>query len=176
MNANRRMLIMLPVLAIAAWLALFGDKTPDGELSGPVRSTGEDSATQDAVAAVEEEAAEDASGLLRVASRKSLAERAAQDSGVDLFSSRAANVPPEGEQAEENPQEQLPSFPFSYIGKQYDGKRWQVFLDKGDATLVVAAGATIEGDFRVKSINPPQMQVVHVPTKHELSIHIDDAQ
>ena len=175
MTQNRRMLLMLPVLALAAYLALFGDKTPDGESVGVARRA-EQSAEGATPVAEAEDTAEDASGLLRVASRKNLVERAAQDSGIDLFSSRAANAPQENEQAAENLQQQAPSFPFNYIGKQYDGKRWQVFLDKGDATLVVAAGATIEGDFRVKAINPPNMQVVHVPTKHELSIHIDDAQ
>ncbi|MEC5396806.1 hypothetical protein [Uliginosibacterium sp. H1] len=188
---NQRVLYMVPLLLIAAYLAFFADKTPEEELVAPVARTtpiepvgqGQPAASAPQAAAMPQFSQEpDASGVIPLAPRVQLAELAAAG-GADLFAHGVGPSPEEqaAQQAQQQQEQQQavqppPQFPYAFIGKQFDGRDWQAFFEKGDTTLIVSSGAVVDNDFRVQSIKPPQMLVLHVPSKQIINIDIDNAQ
>ncbi|MDQ8021036.1 MAG: hypothetical protein REI94_04310 [Moraxellaceae bacterium] len=188
---NQRILFMLPLLLIAAYLAFFADKTPEEELVAPVARTtpiepvgqGQPASTaSQPVAAPRFSQEPDASGVIPPAPRAQLAELATAG-GPDLFAHGVGPSPEEraAQEAQQQQEQQQavqppPQFPYAFIGKQYDGQDWQAFFEKGDSTLIVSTGAVVDNDFRVQSIKPPQMLVLHVPSKQIINIDIDNAQ
>jgi hypothetical protein len=65
--------------------------------------------------------------------------------------------------------------PFTYIGKQSSDGRWEVFLSRGDDTLIVHEQTIIDGAYRVESIAPPTMTLVYLPTKLVQTLDIGSA-
>jgi hypothetical protein len=65
--------------------------------------------------------------------------------------------------------------PFTYIGKQSSDGRWEVFLSRGDDTLIVHEQTIIDGGYRVESIAPPTMTLVYLPTKLVQTLDIGSA-
>ncbi|PHV11007.1 hypothetical protein CSQ89_13170 [Chitinimonas sp. BJB300] len=65
-----------------------------------------------------------------------------------------------------------PSLPFQFIGKQFDGHTWEVYLENADQTLVVHHGDTLLGAYRVDEIKPPLLTLTFLPleTKQTLAI------
>ena len=49
---------------------------------------------------------------------------------------------------------------FIYLGKRRDDQGWQVYLGHGEAALIVREGETLEGGYRVESIQPPTLTLV----------------
>lgn len=188
---NKRMLVMLPLLAVAAWLALFGDKTPvDAVPSATLASVPPQEAEPNAGSPTEPATVDttaEAGSASEVMPTRIIALRrlptaqapaaAPQSETMDPFAvGLHLSQPPSPSQAADQQQPALPEFPYTFIGKQYNGSQWQVFLDKGESTLIVAEGAVIDKAFRIKSIRPPEMRVVDLQSKHEHTIQIDDAQ
>lgn len=58
---------------------------------------------------------------------------------------------------------QAPALPFTYLGKRFDGSRWEVFLGHGSDTLILHEGETIDGMYRVDSVLPSQVSLVYLP-------------
>ncbi|HEX5125194.1 MAG TPA: hypothetical protein VFW00_00500, partial [Rhodocyclaceae bacterium] len=96
MNTKQRMVIMTPLLAAAAWLAFFGDKTPSGGVAEPVarvptrmvsKAIDSDIASTAAPAAMTEtDTTEQAGAILRLASREPLKAELALTNPTDIFS------------------------------------------------------------------------------------------
>lgn len=175
MNAqNKRVLLMLPVLAVAAWLALFGDKTPDGEVAEPTttRPAAEPAAApvtaSEAVAEVpaatpvNQAAAE--GEVLRVRPRDAL--RGMID-GPDVHDLFAPLLPPQAVAAQQ-PQEAVqpppPVLPFVYIGREETATRRVYFLEKAGQTFVLAAGDRAEG-FQLETASDRELTLVDLATK-----------
>lgn len=59
--------------------------------------------------------------------------------------------------------EQAPPLPFTFIGKQYDGERWKVFLQQGSQVLVVSEGEKIGENYHVRQVTPPMMSLDYLP-------------
>lgn len=53
-----------------------------------------------------------------------------------------------------------PAPQFTYLGKRRDEQGWQVYLGRGELSLIVREGETIEGGYRVESIRPPALTLV----------------
>ncbi|GAA5160030.1 hypothetical protein [Viridibacterium curvum] len=169
---QRRILFLLPFLAIAAWLAFFADKTPNGEIAEPVArsgaagqvETGQVTGSASEASAVESSAP---AGFARDGVRALLD----QDNPVNLFSN---GRPPEPER----PQTQEPQIPapdFRFIGRMLRDGRWNVFLDSDKSTYVVTPGSVIK-DYRVEAVQSNQVQLTHLPTKSTHIIPIEGGQ
>ena len=65
--------------------------------------------------------------------------------------------------------------PFTYIGKQQSAGRWEVYLARGDDTLIVHDQMLIDGTYRVDSIAPPNMTLVYLPLKLVQTLDIGSA-
>jgi hypothetical protein len=69
----------------------------------------------------------------------------------------------------------VPQLPFTYIGKQLSAGRWEVYLARGDDTLIVHDQMTIDDTYRVDSIAPPNMTLVYLPLKLVQTLDIGNA-
>ncbi|CAE6856967.1 hypothetical protein R69608_07514 [Paraburkholderia nemoris] len=74
------------------------------------------------------------------------------------------------------PSPPTPSMPFTYIGKQSADGHWEVYLARGDDTLIVRDHAVIDGTYRVEAITPPTMKLVYLPLKLVQTLDIGSAE
>jgi len=90
--------------------------------------------------------------------------RARKDRPIgDLFVAEAP--PPAGnaiQGANAAPSEQ--ALPFQYLGKMIEDGRTSVFLARGEESLVVRPGQTIEGQYRVDSVSDAAVSFTHLPS------------
>lgn len=72
-----------------------------------------------------------------------------------------------------------PAWPWTYAGRQLSEGIWTVFLlgqDTAGSThpLLVRAGDTLDGGWRVEHIAPPDMEVTYLPLSQTVRLHIGD--
>ncbi|MFC0398867.1 hypothetical protein [Paraburkholderia rhizosphaerae] len=68
-----------------------------------------------------------------------------------------------------------PVLPFTYLGKKLSGGTWEVYLARGDETLIVHDQMLIDSMYRVESIKPPTLTLVYLPKKAVQTIDIGSA-
>lgn len=195
-TANKRWLLWLPMLALAAWLAFFGDKSPtepnasakprvdlstnrvtssqplDNVGMEPAKTAPSTGATKMTSEAVVLEVLIPRSQLISI--RQSEAEP-----GRDLFVSRSWTPPPLPAKAlpPVAPAAPVaPPLPFTYVGKKLEADVWEVYLQRGEQSFLVRMGATIEGTYRVDSITPQRLNVTYLPLGQSQSLSIGDSQ
>jgi hypothetical protein len=163
-----RWLLWGVLLAGAAWLAVFGDKAPArGEIALPTR-----------VAAVEAPRAAPASEPV-----VSLLPRAPSTSdGLDRpdagnpFAPRQWHAPPPAPAPiAAVPAPAAPPLPYAFLGKKQEGGAWEVYLARGDQSFVVREGQTLEGQYRVGRIAPPQLELTYLPLGLPQTLAIGEA-
>jgi hypothetical protein len=69
----------------------------------------------------------------------------------------------------------VPPMPFTYLGKQEAQGQWEVYLTRGDNTLIVHEHMVIDGTYRVDAITPPTMKLVYLPQKLVQTLDIGSA-
>ncbi|GAB4058532.1 hypothetical protein [Uliginosibacterium sediminicola] len=162
MNERTRMLLLLPVLGIAAWLALFGDKSHPGSEEVALFRGGSAQST-----APRSEAAP-------LSARESLSKALAETEPNNLF---PVVAPAGGATAEQAPppEAEAPPPTFVVIGRMLRDGHWNVFLDRDNQTYVATAGAEISG-FKVLAIEPKQVLLRDLSTQSNLIIPIEGEQ
>lgn len=188
-----RHIAMLLALAIAAWLALFGDKTPNGGVSAAVEksTSAKQSATQRDSATIEpsdvrgEAPSHSSSGsghkpkaditILALRNRAELIGGASSGNGTSLFGAQSWTPPPLPVKALPPPAPTAPALPFTYLGKKREDTTWEVYLARGDTTLIVHDKSVIEGTYRVESIKPPSLTLTYLPLNQSQTLQIGDA-
>jgi len=175
-----RWLLWLVLLAAAAGLALFGDKTPPGAArlapaaAAPAAAVANPVRARPAVVAVEP---------LQALLPRAPQAAAALPPRADLFATpawRARPAPPPIAKAASvpaapPPPPRAPPAPYRFIGKQFDDAGWQVFLGREDTSFIVRQGDTVEGSWRVERIEPPALSLLHLPTGQAQSLDIGAA-
>lgn len=68
-----------------------------------------------------------------------------------------------------------PNLPFTYLGKEEADGQWEVYLARGDDTLIVREHMVIDGVYRVDAITPPTMKLVYIPQKLIQTLDIGSA-
>jgi hypothetical protein len=68
-----------------------------------------------------------------------------------------------------------PPLPFTYLGKQFEDGKWQVFLARGDQTFIAVEQMIIDGLYRVDAIAPPQINLVYLPLQKMQTLSIGGA-
>ena len=192
---NRRHLLLLSLLLVAAYLAFFGDKTPSDKSAAdvvqavPARGKGgsgtSDSAPAPALAenrpAVAKLPTGKAASTLEVAAlipRETLIPAPGDEQvGRDLFPALSWTPPPPPPPPPAKPPPPMaPPVPFVYLGKKLEGGQWEVYLGRGEELLIVREGMAPGGTYQVKSINPPTLTLVYLPLKQSQSIPIGGSQ
>jgi hypothetical protein len=68
-----------------------------------------------------------------------------------------------------------PDMPFTYVGKQAADGRWEVYLARGDETLIVREQTIIDGTYQIETIAPPTLTLVYLPTRLVQTLDIGSA-
>lgn len=182
MNPRLRWALLLALFGAAAWLAVFGDKTPPGQATRSAQSAarpdrptdGDTAPRRQPVAAAKGLAAEAGVPIEPLVPRHDLLPPSEPAGRRDLFESPPVPPPP-APVAVAAPAPVAPPLPFRYIGKKLEGGVWQVFLGRDDASYLVQVGNVLESTYRVDKIEPPSLVLTHLPTRQAQTLAIGDA-
>ena len=182
LTTNKRWLLWLPMLALAVWLGLFADKTPNDQWAPPklgalVASKKSTQTPAAAIAAVKIDSLEldtliDRSQLFGSGETKSSISR-------NLFLSSSWTPPPPPSKPSPPivaPMPTAPAFPFQYVGKKLEDRVWEVYLSRGDQSFLVREGGTLESTYRIDSITPQRLTVTYLPLGQSQSLSIGESQ
>jgi hypothetical protein len=186
-SANKRWLLWIPLLALALWLGLFADKTPNDQTV----QTQSNQATQQrvikaptlSVASAEASAKNQNSGLMleMLIDRADLigADQSKSTKWRNLFVSSSWTPPPAPVKPLPPvvaPAPTAPVFPFQYVGKKLENNIWEVYLSRGDQSFLVREGGTLESTYRIDSITPQRLSVTYLPLGQSQSLSIGESQ
>ncbi|MCQ1550836.1 MAG: hypothetical protein NOF05_18970 [Candidatus Accumulibacter phosphatis] len=188
---NRRRSILWLLLVAAAWLALFGDKTPVDAPSGEVvqaaaprtggrPGAGASSPASDAGRPAGSAAEKKTSTRLEVAALiaraqliPAVAEEQASREPRDLFPSLSwLPPPPIPEKPAKPPPPTAPPLPFVYLGKKLEAGQWEAYFGRGEEVFIVREGMTLTGLYRVQEIRPPTLTLLYLPLQQSQTIPI----
>lgn len=174
-----RHLLMAAGVAIAAWLALFADRTPNGSVAEPVVRAGakpiprETAAIPNTAAPLVGSAATGNDGrkgkpepvILALRARAELIGGASAGNKADpLFGSQSwVPPPPPPPKPVAPPPPTAPAVPYAFIGKKLEDGAWEVYLSKGEHTFIVRDKSVIEDTYRVEAIKPPTLTLTYLP-------------
>ena len=69
-----------------------------------------------------------------------------------------------------------PPLPFIFVGKHFENNRWEVFVSRGEQTLILRAGQSIDANYRVESVQPPRMVITYLPLDEKQTLNIGNPQ
>lgn len=164
---HKRWWILGPVFVGALLLAVFGDKTPADGAVAVVAPRVQPAARLASPGQPVLELATPAPlhGAQVLVPRDQLVKSGQRAPVRDLFSQHSWTPPapklkpvvvPE-------PVPTAPTMPYVYLGKKQENGSWEVYLGQGEKTFVVREGQVLEGQYRVDSIKPPQMELMYLP-------------
>lgn len=169
---TRRHVVLAAGVAIAAWLALFGDKTRHDSIAEPVTRVPA-AAAKASVAPVRSAQSASTAGtspgpepvILSVLPRDILIGSAgAARAGERLFASLTWTPPPPPPPPPAPPPPPLaPPLPFTYFGKKAEDGKWEVYLVRGEQTFIARPQTIIDGNYRVESVTPPTLSLTYMP-------------
>jgi hypothetical protein len=181
--SRSRWWIWLPLLGLAGWLALFGDKSPDGNaaaISMPVSRPPTAQAFARSVPASRTAIGADLGTLEALVPRDRRLVAAPSDtaSGArrDLFSARNWNPPPPAPPPVVEAPPAPPPLPFAFLGKKLEGATWEVYLSRGEQSFIAREGQTLDGAYRVDKIAPPSLLLTYVPLGQSQTLVIGESQ
>lgn len=164
---NKRHGILAAALAIAGWLALFGDKSPMQDFAEPVvrkaasqAAKPRDTGTKPAAAPLQR-----TQDILALQPREALIGTTLENQpSTTLFNSHSwTPPPPPPPKPPPPPPPSAPPLPFAYLGKKLEDNTWEVYLARGEQTFIARAQSLIEGAYRVDAIKPPIMTFTYLP-------------
>jgi hypothetical protein len=177
-----RRIILGAALAVAGWLALFGDKTPSHEISEPVsRPVATLASTPSSVTTPQTREAisrdNNSLGISQIVAlrpREQLISSNRDETHVDgLFASHSWTPPPPPPLPPPPPPPPMaPPLPFVFIGKKFEDNNWEVYLAHGQQVFAVHEQSKLEGTYLVDSIKPPVMSLTYLPLKELQTIVI----
>ena len=150
-----RHLLLGAALLVAAGFAVFGDKSPGGAVVEPVQRSAllaraARASRQPRAPKAAGRGGDPAPGAARHADRTT-APTAAPPSAATNWTP----PPPPPSPPPPPPPPSAPPLPFTYLGKALENGEWEVFLARGDETLIVRNKMVIDGVYRIDAIAPP---------------------
>jgi len=194
-----RHLVLGAALAGAALLAIFGDRSPGGEIAEAVErapvprpapslsaAAASSAATAAAAAAAVERApaavaASAGAGAARTTILALVPREILIGDGDARFRQGEPGVfarqdwtppPPPPPPAPPPPPPSAPPFPFTFIGKSVADGAWEIYLARGDRTYVVRDKTVIDGTYRVDAIAPPVLTMTYLPLNQVQQLNI----
>jgi len=167
-----RHILMAFSVAGTAGLAAFGDKTPGSAITEAMpHST---PPVNSATAAARSAKAKPGTVILALHRRDDrLAGEATGKPNAVLFDNQSwTPQPPAAPASGPPPRPTAPPLPFEYLGKKSEDGKWEVFLARGEQTLIVQEKSDIDGTYRVVSIKPPTMTLTYLPLKQVQTLTI----
>lgn len=90
----------------------------------------------------------------------------------DVFKAKSWYVPPPPPKPEPPPPPAPPPLPFKYMGKLLDEGQLTVFITKQDRNYAVKTGDTIEGAYRVESVDAQRVLFTYLPLNMQQTLVI----
>ncbi len=81
----------------------------------------------------------------------------------DLFPSQTWYIPPPPPKPVPPPPPQAPPLPFRFLGLWEEGGQTAVFVSDGPRNLIIQAGDTVDGRYKVEAIGPGAVRLVYLP-------------
>ena len=81
----------------------------------------------------------------------------------DLFPSQTWYIPPPPPKPVPPPPPQAPPLPFRFLGLWEEGGQTAVFVSDGPRNLIIKAGDTVDGRYKVETIGPGVVRLVYLP-------------
>ena len=69
-----------------------------------------------------------------------------------------------------------PALPFVFLGKKLEAERWEVYLSRGDQTLIVREKDVIDNTYRIDRIAPPTLMLTYLPLNQSQQLAVGHAQ
>ena len=166
--------LMLAALAVAAWLALFGDKTPNANIAEPADRKGAEKPVAASAASPSPVKASDSvakkpqkpePAIRALLPRRELIGGASTTNKADpLFASQNwMPPPPPPAKPVAPPPPTAPAIPFTFLGKKLEDAKWEVYLSRGDTTIIVSESTVVDATYRIDSIKPPNLTMTYLP-------------
>jgi hypothetical protein len=186
-------------LLVTAWFAFFADKTPGSGIAEPAErgAVSKKSPLSAKNAPATTPAVVPGSGVAGDANKSNadknkarpepvimaLRKRAeliggasAANKGNGFFGSQNWNPPPPPPAKPiAPPPPTAPALPFAFLGKKLEDASWEVYLGRGDNTLIVHEKSEIDGIYRVESIKPPTLTLTYLPLNQMQTMPIGGA-
>lgn len=178
---QRRSVLLLLALGVATWLALFGATAPKETLAlaitqPPVPSQSKRVAQPPRASPTAKDAGNVPIEVLQT--RATLIGGAHDGAATALFRPQSWAPPPPPPVAVK-PAPPLasvaPPLPFTFLGKQFEDGKWQIFLGRGEQTFIATEQLVIDGTYRVDSIVPPQLNLMYLPLQKMQNLPIGGA-
>jgi len=101
----------------------------------------------------------------------------AANKGNGLFGSQSWTPPPAPPPPPSAPPPPTaPALPFTFLGKKLEDGNWEVYLGRGDNTLIVHEKTEIDATYRVESIKPPTITLTYLPLNQMQTMPIGGAE
>lgn len=162
-----------PLLALAGGIAFLADAVaPSPTISAPARA-----ARTQASSTRPQKSSPNASFETRtqIVSRDLLVGAARSASARDLFVARSWTPPPPPPPPATTEVPTAPPLPFTFLGKKLEGQGWEIYLSRGEQTLVVKRGTVLDGVWRADQIEPPLLSMTYLPLGQSRSLPIGDS-
>ena len=179
--SRRRWWLWLPLLGLAGWLVLFGDRSPNGNAAA-VSLPARPAATTQAAARPSHTDARTPRGtepesIEVLVGRDQWAAAPADTASAsrNLFSTRNWNPPPPPPTPVAEAAAVAPALPFAFLGKKLEGEIWEVYLSRGEQTFIVRQGQILEGVYRIDKIAPPSLALTYLPLGQPQTLPIGDS-
>ena len=181
---QRRSVLLLVVLGVAVWLAFVGDAAPNERvavaitqppLSPQSKRVGQSPGTSPVAKGVV------TLPILVLQPRASLIGGAHDGAAKALFGTQTWAPPPPPPVASKPvrpappPAPVAPPLPFTFLGKQFEEGKWQIFLARGEQTFIATEQLVIDGTYRVDAIVPPQLNLMYLPLQKMQTLQIGGA-
>jgi hypothetical protein len=165
---TKRWWLWLPMLAVAAWLALGAEGPPPASASAPRMAT-----PASVPAHTPEDTPEDTQTAL--VPRQVLVPEPGSGHPRDLFAPRSWAPPPAAPAAPASPAPPAaPPLPYTFLGKKHEDGQWEVYLGRDGRTLIVREGAVLDNAWRVDRVEPPRLALTYLPLGEVQAIAIGD--
>jgi hypothetical protein len=166
---------------VAAWLALFADKTPDDQVASaalPVKA--KTAQTTPARPATGKSKAERNVAILALIPRASLITVGHADlAGTPrnepnaLFSAHSWTAQTQADaKPPEPPAPVAPPLRFKFIGKKFEDGAWEVYLAQNDTTFVARVDSVIDNKYHVDAIGPNAVMLTYLPLNQAQRLNI----
>jgi len=143
--------MLAATLAAAIWVDQQEQKSAAPVVTPPARSGGHGTKPEQATPRLP---------LEKLQARR---EGEAQEQVEDAFQAKSWYVPPPPPKPVPPPPPSPPPLPFAYLGKLLEAGQVTVFLTRQDRNYAVKSGETIDGAYRVESIDAQRVVFTYLP-------------
>jgi hypothetical protein len=171
-------LLMAASLALVAWLALFGDKNPSGgKAEAVVRAT---SANTRRTEPPQKKPEPEVQIQLLQPRTELIGGAGIEKNSAGLFLSQSWTPPPPAPAKllppPPPPPPGAPALPFTYIGKKFEDGKWEIYLARGEQSIIVGEHTAIDNLYRSGAIKTPFISIIYLPLNIVQTLNIGESE